>query len=146
MARSGVYGGTETAQAMRKLAALVARPANGALRASLAPTLAAAQRGAPVDTGTLRRSLVIRRVRRSPKTKPSYVVGPDPKVRGPNGRRPVRYAHLVEFGLGPVKRARRFLTSAYEMTKEEVVKIFGAEFGPRLEENARRIAARVPKP
>jgi HK97 gp10 family phage protein len=142
---SSVTGVQETIRAFKALAALMAPALNSASKHSLEPMLEDAKSLAPIDTGTLRRSLVIRRVRASPKNNPQYRVGPNPATKGKDGRRPVKYAHLVEFGLGPVKRAQPFLTAAFETNKAEAIERFGKLFGPALEKSAARLAARKAK-
>jgi hypothetical protein len=142
--KSRVTGVPETVRALRETARLVAPAANSASLHSLEPTLAAAKEGAPVRTGTLRRSLVIKRDQRSPKAKPIYRVGPSAKSPA------VRYASVVEFGRmasdgEPAVPGRRWMTAAYEATKAEVVERFGRLFGPALEKSAARIAARKAK-
>lgn len=151
MAPRRVTGASETAKAFRELARLVAGPGNQACKRSLAPTLAAAQAGAPVETGTLRKSLTIKRDGGSPKTRPRYLVGPSSGTKGKDGRRPVKYAHLAEFGRRPNAdgsgghSGTRFLTRAYEATKSQVVENFGREFGPAVEAQAAKLAAKKAK-
>ena len=87
-----IEGAAETAQAMRKLAGLLAPALNESAKRALEPTLALAKDLAPRETGTLRRSLILRRLKASPKTSPEYVVGVNPKTRGKGGRRPINYA------------------------------------------------------
>jgi hypothetical protein len=139
---SSVTGIAETKRAFAQLAALLAPAANEASKRSLEPTLALAKDLAPVDTGALKRSLIIRRVKSSPKTKPVYLVRPNPATTGKDGRRPSRYAAIVELGLGRMKRAEPFLTPAWEATKGAALQIFGRTFGPALEKSAARVAAR----
>lgn len=155
MAKSRVTGGRETAAAMRQLAGLVAGPANSASKHALEPTLGAAAENLKADgsirSGLLLRSLLIKR-QRSPKTKPIYRVGPD---AASDAR---RYAHLVEFGTlphlvggrfagaqHPGTKPTRFMTRAFESTREEVVRRFGALIGPAIEKQAARLAKRAQK-
>jgi hypothetical protein len=142
--KSRVTGVPETVRALRETARLVAPAANSASLHSLEPTLAAAKESAPVRTGTLRRSLVIKRDPRSPKAKPVYRVGPSAKSPA------VHYAHITEFGRmasdgEPAVPGKRWMTAAYEATKAEVVERFGQLFGPALERSAARIAAQKAK-
>jgi HK97 gp10 family phage protein len=144
--RSRVTGYRETIAAFRELARYVAIPANEASRYALAPTLAAAKANAPKRSGLLRRSLTIRRSTRGSKLKPRHYVGPDNSVVGPKGEKPIKYAHIDEFGRAPNKDGKgrvqgtRFLTRAYEETKELVVKRFGERMGPAIEARAAKLA------
>jgi HK97 gp10 family phage protein len=142
--KSRVTGAPETIKAMREVARYVAPAANSASKHSLEPTLDAAKEGAPVRTGTLRRSLTIKRDRESSKSKPRYFVGPDSKSPA------VRYAHITEFGRmasgdKPALPGRRWMTAAFEVTKEEVARRFGVLIGPALEKQAARVAAQKAK-
>lgn len=137
-----VRGAKETARSLRALAQFVSVPANEASRHALREMLALAKAGAPVLTGTLRKSLVIRRDRRSPKLAPQHSIGVSPRVTGPNGERPIKYAHLVEFGLGP-NRASRFLTTAFEAAKSAVPKRFAEALVPAIEARAQRLANKI---
>ena len=151
MAAKRVTGASEATRAMRELARLVGPAGNAACKRALEPTLAVAKQGVPEDTGTLKKSLIIKRDSQSPKTKPRYAVGPDAAAKGKDGRRPVRYAHLAEFGRAANANGTggmlgsRFLTKAYEATKEQVVTIFGREIGPAIEKQAARIAVQKAK-
>ncbi len=136
--RSTITGDKETIAALRRLAALVAPAANEAGKRSLEPTLAEAKANAPVRTGTLRRSLILRREKRSAKTRPVYKVGIAPKSKAR------RYAHIVEFGLGD-REGAGFLTAAYESTREQAAEIWKRTFGPAIEKSAARVAARNAK-
>lgn len=147
---SRVIGVRGTTAALRALARFASVPLNEASRHALAPTLAAAKELVPVDTGLLRRSLVIRRAK-SPKISPRHFVGPSTRAVGPGGERPVKYAHLVEFGRAPngaghgAMAGSRFLTAAYEATKDLVVRRFGAIVGPAIEKRAASVAAKLRK-
>ena len=96
-------------------------------------------------TGLLKKSLILKRVKGSPKTKPRYVIGVKP------GSRAVAYAAADEFGRAPNAngkggyKGKRNLTRAFEATKQGAVAIFGKTFGPALEKSAARIAARKAK-
>lgn len=151
-----VRGNRETARALRELAQVVSVPLNAASRFALQPTLKAARtKAASLDledtTGALAESLTIRK-KASPKLAPVHQVGPDAS-KSKNGRRPVKYAHLLEFGTAPHYQPKRgvvhpgtrpkpFLTPAYEQTKGEVVKRFGARIGPEMEKRAARLRAK----
>jgi hypothetical protein len=117
--------------------------------------LAAAQQNIQDDgsiaTGELLKGLIVKRMR-SPATRPQYRVGVDPDS-------PARsQAHLLEFDTAPHINAgkfagsqhpgtkgTRFMTRAYEATKQEAVAIFGRVFGPAVEKQAARLAARAAK-
>jgi hypothetical protein len=97
--------------------------------------LAAARANAPVHDGDLRRSLAIVK-RRSPKARPVHAVGPRADFTGKDGAKPVRYAHVVEFGRAANARGSgeqqgtRFLTRAFESTSAAALKIFSETIGP----------------
>lgn len=94
-------------------------PINSASRFALGPVLSAARRNAPVASGLLKKSLVIRQDKRARKDSPRWLVGASGIAR--------RYAHLAEFGrVG--ESGSRFLTRSFEETKETAV----ARFGPRF--------------
>lgn len=137
-ARSRVTGHRETAANLRALARYSPTPVSEASRKALAPTLAEARANAPVDTGALRKSLVVRKAR-SPRDQPQHMVGPR------RGSDPVRYAHLTEFGRAPGADGSggitglRWLTAAFESTKGEVVKLFGQSIGPAIEKLAAKV-------
>ena len=153
-----VRGNRETARALRELARVVSVPLNAASRFALQPTLKTAKgkaAGLPYDdsTGALAASLTIKRKQRSSKLNPVHQVGPNSDFRK-NGRRPVSYAHLIEFGTAPHYQPGRgvthpgtrpmpFLTPTYHATKEEVVKRFGQRMGPEMEKRAAKLNARV---
>jgi hypothetical protein len=152
-----VRGDKQTARALRDLASYVATPLNTASRFALVPTRAAARRNVralPLDdsTGALAASLTIKKKAKSSKLNPVHQVGPDSEFER-NGRKPVKYAHLVEFGTAPHYQPERgvthpgskpmpFLTPAFYDTRDEVVKRFGQKIGPEMEKRARRIAAK----
>lgn len=153
-----VRGSRETARALRDLANYVSVPLNATSRFALQPTVKAAKVKAatlPLDdsTGALAASLAIRKKPRSAKLNPVHQVGPDSSFEK-NGRRPVRYAHLIEFGTAPHYQPNRgvvhpgtrpmpFLTHAYNSTKEDVAKRFGQKIGPEMEKRAIKVRARV---
>jgi HK97 gp10 family phage protein len=153
-----VRGSRETARALRDLANYVAVPLNAASRFALQPTVKAAKAKVQAiafedSTGALAASLTIRKKPRSSKLNPVHQVGPDSGFRK-EGRRPVSYAHLVEFGTAPHVQPKRgivhpgtrpmpFMEPAYHATKEEVVKRFGQRMGPEMEKRAAKVRARV---
>lgn len=156
-----VRGARQTAGNLREMARFVATPLNAASRFALQPTLSAAKVNAksiPTEekTGTLAASLTIKRDPKSPKLNPKHQVGPssDYERQTQYGkRRPVKYAHLLEFGTAPHYQPGRgvthpgskptpFLTPAYNSTKETVVKRFGQRIGPELEKRAAKLGAK----
>jgi HK97 gp10 family phage protein len=153
-----VKGSRETARALRDLANYVAVPLNAASRFALQPTVKAAKAKVQAtafedSTGALAASLTIRKKPRSSKLNPVHQVGPDSGFRK-EGRRPVSYAHLIEFGTAPHYQPNRgvvhpgirpmpFMEPAYNSTKEEVVKRFGQRIGPEMEKRAAKVRARV---
>lgn len=153
-----VRGSRETSRALRALANAVSVPLNATSRFALQPTLKAAKQNVkalPLDdsTGALEASLTIKRKARSSKLNPVYQVGPDSGFRK-GKRRPVSYAHLIEFGTAPHAQPNRgivhpgtrpkpFMTPAYHATKEEVVKRFGQRIGPEMEKRAARLRSKV---
>lgn len=161
-----VRGNREVARALRELSQQVSVPLNATSRFALQPTLKAARTkllSLDLDdsTGTLASSLTIKR-KPSSKLKPVYQVGPDASKSAMVGiglqkkRRPVRYAHLLEFGTAPHyqpgrgvvhpgSRAKPFLTPAFHETKGEVVKRFGQKIGPEMEKRAAKLNARAAK-
>ncbi|RVD16867.1 MAG: hypothetical protein EOS73_25475 [Mesorhizobium sp.] len=158
-----VRGDREVARALRELANQVAVPLGTASRFALQPTLKQAKanaRALPLKegTGTLAASLIIRQKPRTSKVNPTFQVGPNAGFQratefGP--RRPVKYAHLVEFGTAPHFQPERgvthpgapphpFLAPAYFTTREAVVKRFGQKLGPELEKRAAKLASQRP--
>ena len=159
-----VRGDKETARALRALSQQVAVPLGATSRFALQPTLKAARANAKAlplkeSTGTLAASLVIRQKPRTSKLKPTFQVGPNAGFQrnteyGP--RRPVKYAHLVEFGTAPHYQPGRgvvhpgsaphpFMAPAYYSTRDQVVKRFGDKIGPEMEKRAAKLAAKLPK-
>lgn len=153
-----VKGAKETARNFRQLAQFVSVPLNATSRFALQPTLSTARqnvRSLPLDdsTGALAASLTIKRLPRSSKVNPVHQVGPSADA-GRGGRRPVRYAHLLEFGTAPHFQPNRgsmhpgaapkpFLTPAYLSTRNEVVDRFGKRIGQEMEKRAAKLGATV---
>ncbi len=151
---SRVTGYRESASALRELTNFAATPANEASRFALRPVVYEARKqlkamGA-VKTGTLCKSLTIKRDPDSPRSRPRHVVGPDSKSPS------VRYAHLVELGTAPHKNEgifagtdhpgtapKPFLRAAYEATKTAVVARFGERLGTAMEKRAARLRSKV---
>lgn len=159
-----VRGDKETARALRALSQQVAVPLAATSRFALQPTLKAAKSNAKSlptkeKTGTLAASLVIKKKSRSSKLNPITQVGPDSGFERETRfgtRKPVKYAHLIEFGTAPHYQPGRgvthpgsapkpFLTPAFHSTKAEVVKRFGAKIGPEMEKRAAKLRAKAAK-
>jgi len=139
MSGSKISGGDDLARALATLRGKIGAPINAAIRKGLRPMLAAQKRNAPVDEGDLKRSLTIRSDTRAPKTRPRFVVGPSKAYSGADGDRPVKYAHVVEFGTADGSEAgTRFASRAFEETADEAVKILGDEIGNEIEKAAAR--------
>lgn len=159
-----VRGSRETAKALRELSKQVAVPLASTSRFALQPTLRAAKsnvKGLPLkeSSGTLAASLVIKQKPRTSKINPVFQVGPDSGFQRATqfgSRRPVKYAHLVEFGTAPHYQPGRgvvhpgsaphpFMAPAYFATREEVVKRFGKKIGPEMEKRAAKLRAKATK-
>ena len=152
-----VKGAKETARNFRALARFVSVPLNATSRFALQPTLSAARsnvRSLPLDesTGALAKSLTIKRDPRSSKVSPRHQVGPSADAGKGAGRRPVRYAHLVEFGTAPRAQGngfhpgfapKPFLTPAFFSTRDDVVRRFGSRMGQEMEKRAAKLGATV---
>jgi hypothetical protein len=140
-----VQGVETTKAAMRKIAGLVAPAANEAGKRSLEPQLAVTKENAPSRSGRLKKDLILRRLRGTPKTRPVYAVGIRP------GSTAIRYAHVLEWGRAANASGAggmvgtRYFTRAFDATKENAIRIWGKTFGPALEKSAARIAARNAK-
>lgn len=149
MRKSAVTGGKEIAKAMRQVVPGLAVPLNEASRKALKPMLAATKQNAPVRSGALKRSLAIKKAR-SPKIRPVHLIGPRADYQeGEN--RPVKYAHLVEFGRAPNADGKggaigtRFMTRAFEATAQQVLRILETELPAAIERRIVKIAARARK-
>ncbi len=136
---STITGGKAVARRLGAIAPGLATPLTEASRKAMRPMLAAAKALAPVDDGDLKRSLTIKSKRGQ------TVVGPNKKFIGRDGAKPGRVAHLVEFGRAAGANGRggmpgtRFMSRAFEATKDQVVKIFGSEIGPAIERRAQKL-------
>lgn len=146
-----VRGARQVAGNLRALANYVSVPLNAASRFALVPTLSTAKknaRGLPTKekTGTLAASLVIKRNPRSSKLNPVHKVGPDSSFERETQyglRKPVKYAHFLEFGTASGVAPTPFLTPAFYATRGEVVKRFGAKIGPEMEKRASKIRSKA---
>jgi HK97 gp10 family phage protein len=156
-----VRGDRETARALRELAKQVSVPINATSRFALQPTLKKARANVLAldtkeETGTLAKSLTIKKAPKSSRLNPVHQVGPDASREAWTKygfRRPVKYAHLLEFGTAPHYQPRRgimhpgtrprpFLGPAFFQTRDEVVKRFGAKIGPEMEKRAAKLRAK----
>lgn len=137
MVKSGISGGKSIRSAFAKVQSGLAVPMNEASRKALRPMLAAAKQAAPKEDGDLRRSLVIKRAE-SPKSHPVHVVGPSKDFVGKDGSRPVRYAHVTNYGRAANADGKggiegtRWLDRAFDGSKAEVISIFAREIGPAI--------------
>ncbi len=146
-----VRGARQVAGNLRALSNYVSVPLNAASRFALQPTLSTAKKNARAlptkeKTGTLAASLTIKRAPKSAKIRPVHKVGPDASFERQTVyglRKPVKYAHLLEFGTASGVSPTPFLTPAYLATKDQVVKRFGDKIGPEMEKRAAKIRSRV---
>ena len=137
-----VLGDKELVRKLDRLAGAALRKlARPAVARAIVPVNKAAKRMAPVETGTLKKSLGIKI-----KTYawPGVVwagVGPRQGFTGvgPDGRRrdPVNYAHLVELGTTH-SPAQPFLRPALDTQKPMAMAILTREIKKRLEQEARK--------
>jgi HK97 gp10 family phage protein len=150
----------------KNLNTLKTRIARGAMRDALKkaskPMLDEAKRGGDFSdrTGTLRKSL---KVKMSTNTKTNDVfatIGPDKNVKSTTTDeftgetievKPVKYAHLVEFGHRLVSAAGKaygrikaypFMRKAFDSQSENVIKIYRQELGNSIEKIARKLQSK----
>tara|TARA_R110000868_G_scaffold27661_22_gene104681 strand:+ start:1444 stop:1881 length:438 start_codon:yes stop_codon:yes gene_type:complete len=141
--RSRMTGAKAIAGSFRRASGGLLTPISTASRKSLAPMLAAAKRNAPKDDGDLRRSLTIKKNSKSSKARPQHVVGPRADYVGKDGSKPVRYAHITEFGTADgTVQGTRWLTQAFEETSDDVLKSLAAGIAPEIEKHLARKAKR----
>lgn len=156
-----VTGARQTAANLREMARYVSVQLGEASRFALQPTLTAARNNVyrlyPVlkeETGTLAGSLTIKKMAKSSKRNPVYQVGPDAGFARQTRfglRKPVKYAHLVEFGTAggglrpghPGTAPHPFMAPAYYSTRDEVVRRFGRKIGQPLEQHAAKLGRTV---
>jgi hypothetical protein len=141
--KAGVYGAKGVSAAFRELAKVIGRPVDEASRFAMQPVLRASK--ANTSHASVKKALVLKKDRQAPKTKPTHLVGGDPK--NPD----YRLLHLLEFGVDPHKigtidhpghGAQPFMTPAYEAHGQEAIKRFGEKLGPAMEKQAARLAAK----
>lgn len=134
---------------MRKIVPGLAVPLNEASRKALKPMLAATKQNAPVRSGALKRSLAIKKAR-SPKVRPVHLVGPRSDYQEGDDR-PVKYAHILEFGRAAnadgkgAIRGTRFMTRAFEATAQQALKILEVELPAAIERRIVKLATRARK-
>lgn len=132
MKKTTVTGGKETRDAFRKITSNLGPALNKVSRLAMVPMLKEARALAPKDSGALRKSLSIRRVKGSPSLAPGHWIG----ARG----RSLRIIHLAEFGRPDDENGvggypgSRFMTRAYEATKGNVQDIIAEQWPRILEE------------
>lgn len=145
--KSSVTGGKATAKRLRQVVPGLAVPLNEASRKALAPMLRMARTTAPRDSGALRKTLIIKRSGRSPKIRPVHLVGPRADYEL-NGRRPVKYAHVVEFGRAPNADGKggmegsRFMSKAFDATAARALQILGIELPAAIEKRVKKLASK----
>ena len=143
MKRSTVSGGKAIAKRFRPITPGLTVPINLASRKAMRPMLNAAKANAPRRTGLLKRALIIKN------RKGRTLVGPDKSVTGARGAKPVKYAHIDEFGRAPRASGKggqpgtRFLTRAFDATKDLVLRTFAAELGPAIDDRVKKLAAKA---
>lgn len=150
--RSRISGAKGLTGAFRQLQSGLTVPINEASRKALQPTVRASKSNlkanGSVVTGQLVKLMTVKRDPTSKKDRPTHLVGPDAKTGH------YRVAHLVEFGtaphvvdgkLHPGAAAAPFLRPAFEETKDEVVRLFGATIGPAIEKRAAKLAKKRSK-
>lgn len=143
--KAGVHGAKGVKAAFRQMAKVYTRPVNEASRFALQPVLKAARANTPHERA--KKALVLKQDRSAPKSRPTMVVGGDPK--NPD----YRLLHLLEFGTDPHLNAGQFagtqhpgtdpqpfLTPAFEQHGKEAIKRFGQKLGPAMEKQAARLA------
>lgn len=139
-------GAADIAAAFAAVGGNLATPMAAASRKALRPMLKQAKATAPVDSGDLKKSLTVKRSRRVPKGVVEHQVGPSKDYVGADGSKPIRYAHLTEFGKADgSQKGTRWMSRAFEETKAETIEEFGKAMGPEIEKAAARRAKRRAK-
>lgn len=105
------------------------RIARKAMRKAAKPVLDAAKAAVPVDTGELKKNLVIRSLKRSRGNKNKFGV----RVVAKESSKRDYIAHFIEFGTVN-QAARPFLRPALEINKGQVDAILRAEIAAALKE------------
>lgn len=149
-----VTGADDIAWALKELHGNVQAPVGAAARKALKPLLkatkAALKANGNIVTGDLYRALTVKKRARTPKNVTVYQMGPS------KANPDYRLGHLIEFGtaphmektgsgqawMHPGSRAFPFMRPAFQSTKDEVIRLFGENFGIEVEAQARKVAAR----
>lgn len=140
-------GFKELADALRELGPRVARNSlRRAVSAGAAEIRNEARARAPVDTGEMRKDIMVKRERDTKgemSAKYSVFVRSGKKSRlagkGRNVQKDSYYWKFVEFGTSKMP-AKPFLRPAYEAKKEEAVKIIGENLDEGIQKAARELA------
>lgn len=118
-----------------------------AAQAALKPLVATARKGVPIGTGNLKKSIGVKRVRKTRKGEHVLLVGARAGFKWAYGggsveNDPVRYANPVEFGHvtpgGGFVPPAGFLRNAYNQHRVTVVDHFALELEQRIEQYLRR--------
>lgn len=138
-----VQGEAETIAALQDLSRQVQRRMiDRAARAALKPVVATARAGVPRDTGNLRKSIGVKKSRRTRKGEIVLSVGPRPgfdwkdekgKLQVPwRYAIPVEYGHLTKGGASYVAPVG-FLRAAYHQHRLTIISDFAVELKARIE-------------
>jgi HK97 gp10 family phage protein len=145
MIRLTIDGIDDLEKALRAVGKKAAREAAlVAVQHAAQPVVEAARNLATEDTGALRESIGwrVKPYRRGDKA--IAVIGPQSKFRGPDGRQPAKYAHLVEFGHakkgGGTVAAKPFMRPAIAQASGEAMRTLGETFGVALNIKAEQLA------
>lgn len=147
-------GDKELRRLLKRIPEKAALPAmSQAVGRAVAPVRKAARdkiRKQSEETGELRKSLSIKRVKYKRSGTVVAVVGPRKDSKNPEtGRNPANYAHLVEGGHrtpgGLWVEPRPFLKPAVEETKPQVATLYRAQLKVKLNAAIQREAARLKK-
>jgi|GEM_PF-3081205 len=145
-----VRGAKETARNFRRLASPLRTAANAAARDAMTPMLTAARKNARdiKDTGALAKSLTKKQATKR-RDQVLYIVGPRSDYEGPDGRKPVKYAHLAEWGRAPgadgtsAVAGHLWLTRAFEATRELAAQTFALKLYPNIEKQIAKAIKRT---
>ena len=146
MVSGKMTGAEDIIAALREVAPQAVTGMNNAARKALQPVLKQARANAPVDDGDLKKALTIKRDGKAPRRQSRFVVGPSAAYTGKDGSKPVRYAHLTEFGRADGSRAgTRWMTRAWEQTQGGILDTLGKETWPEIEKAVESAAKRSVK-
>lgn len=149
MIRVSIDGLADIDDNMRKLLShkktFMMAAAGEAIIAALTPMVDAAQRNAVRDTGTLKNSIGFRVKPYKRRGNVFAVVGPRRGFKGPDGRDPAKYGHLVEFG-HTTKNGKvainPFMRPAWDETRGEMTATIARVIGGKVAVEAKRLASR----